>query len=122
LWVRNALIRNTNPIWLRSDIWWMRENFVISERIKHLTNTNHDQAVSSYFWRTSTQQEVDYIEEIQWHLTPYEIKRSSHKKASLPASFAQHYPSNPLRIINPSTIWEYVWRETSSLTGFESWG
>jgi hypothetical protein len=39
LGVRNSLIRNVNLLHLRNDVGGIRENFVISERLKHNANS-----------------------------------------------------------------------------------
>jgi predicted AAA+ superfamily ATPase len=59
--IRNAIISNYNPLYLRQDTEALWENFLISERMKFL----HYNRISSnkYFWRTKQQQEIDYIEE-----------------------------------------------------------
>lgn len=57
--IRNALINNLNPLNLGQDTGALWENFVISERIKFLRN--HGIGRQSYFWRTLSKQEVDYV-------------------------------------------------------------
>jgi predicted AAA+ superfamily ATPase len=85
-------LRNVHPLDLRPDKGALWENFVITERLKYLQN--HHLYCSNYFWRTTDAQEIDYIETDNLnHINAYEIKRSGQKKASLPASFSQHYPN-----------------------------
>ncbi|MBS3763498.1 MAG: ATP-binding protein, partial [Planctomycetes bacterium] len=59
--VRNALINNFNAITLRDDVGALWENYCLLERMKHNFYTNRN--VSSYFWRTYDQQEIDLVEE-----------------------------------------------------------
>ena len=86
--IRNALIANFNSLDLRNDKGVLWENFLISERMKTLnykgiwTNT--------YFWRTKTQQEIDYLEERDGELYAYEFKWSK-QKVKFPKSFLENY-------------------------------
>ncbi len=70
--LRNAVINNFNPINLRNDVGQLWENFLVSERMKFLYNKGV--RFRSYFWRTYTQQEIDYIEELNARLYAYEFK------------------------------------------------
>ena len=72
LGIRNALINNFNSLGDRNDVGMLWENFVIAERLKY--NTYHKKFVSSYFWRTYTGAELDYVEEQKGRLYGYEIK------------------------------------------------
>ena len=104
--LRNVLIQNINKKSLRNDRWHLRENFVIAERMKYLDN--HQERYRSYFWRTHTQQEIDYLE-TQWDvLRAYEIKRSTPKKYKHPNSFVQNYPDADLWLITSDNIWDFV--------------
>ena len=79
--IRNALISNFNPLSLRQDTGALWENFLISERIKQLEY--NESYGNSYFWRTTQQQEIDYIEEHSGKLFCYEFKWNENKKAKL---------------------------------------
>jgi predicted AAA+ superfamily ATPase len=59
--IRNALIANFSSPELRQDVGALWENFLVSERMKQL----HYREIpyNCYFWRTSDQKEIDYIEE-----------------------------------------------------------
>ncbi len=70
--IRNALISNFNPLSLRQDTGALWENFLISERIKQLEY--NESYGNKYFWRTTQQQEIDYIEEHSGKLFCYEFK------------------------------------------------
>ncbi|MDP4240685.1 MAG: ATP-binding protein, partial [Bacteroidota bacterium] len=70
--VRNALISNYNPLAIRNDIGALWENFLISERYKR--NSYSLNYGNFYFWRTTQQQEIDYIEERDGQLNCYEFK------------------------------------------------
>jgi len=104
--IRNALIANFNLPELRPDIGSLWENFIISERIKFLQYKNI--WTNSYFWRTQDQQEIDYIEEMDGVLFAYEIKWNANKKSFLSKSFADTYPNNEYKVINPENFEKFL--------------
>jgi hypothetical protein len=57
--IRNMIIANLNPIDLRQDKGALWENFLISERMKQAAYNNRIANFS--FWRTTVQQEIDFI-------------------------------------------------------------
>lgn len=72
--IRNYLIDNLKPLNLRNDSGSLWENFVVAERRKQL---HYDRKmVRSYFWRTYTGSEIDYVEEGEDGLKGFEIKMS----------------------------------------------
>lgn len=87
--LRNALIRNFNPLNLRSDAGELFENWFIIEKIKHASNSR--QYANFYFWRTYDQQEIDLIEEKEGRLTGYECKFSMKKKTAPPKDWLAGY-------------------------------
>jgi len=104
--IRNALISNFNSIELRNDIGQLWENYIISERIKH---TSYQQIYSNkYFWRTKSQQEIDYIEERDGNLFAYEFKWNTRKKVKIPKSFTTAYPNAVTKIITPENYYEFI--------------
>ena len=78
--IRNYLIDNLKPLNLRNDTGSLWENFVIAERRKQLLYLRKN--VRSYFWRTYTGAEIDYVEEGEDGLMGYEIKISENKVKS----------------------------------------
>ena len=107
MWIRNWLIRNIQPIDLRVDVWHIRENFVIAERLKYLQN--HNVSYNSFFWRTTSWSEIDYIETDFWEtLNAYEIKRSDKKNPIMPKSFIENYPNAKYEIIHPQNFYSWV--------------
>ena len=104
--VRNALINSFNSIEERTDMGALWENFVIAERIKH--NEYYDHYCNKYFWRTRTQQEIDYLEEYDGGLHAYEFKWNTRKKAKLPNSFNEAYPDSVFKIITPDNFYEFL--------------
>jgi uncharacterized protein len=103
--IRNAIIGNYLPITSRTDSGALWENFIISERIKY--NHNRDIDFNAFFWRTTQQQEIDYIEEIDAKLSAYEFKLNPNKKAFLPKTFSKAYPLDKFEVISPDNIEEF---------------
>lgn len=104
--IRNAVIGNYNAMELRNDKGALWENFIIGERRKYLAY--HNIYVNSYFWRTTAQQEIDYIEEREGKIYAYEFKWSSHRKAKIPKTFLKAYPDAIVKIITPENFEEFV--------------
>ena len=102
LGVRNALIRNFNPLALRNDIGHMFENFFIMEKIKQAHN--FDRRANFYFWRTYDQKEIDLIEEYAGKLTGYECKWSDKKNISAPLDWQKAYPGAGFEIVTPNNF------------------
>lgn len=102
--IRNSIIDNFSSVSLRTDTGAMWENFIISERLKYLSY--NEIYASSYFWRTYTGAELDYIEEINGELSGYEIK---YKKPKLkpPKTWVDNY-SNNYKCITTDNFWEFV--------------
>lgn len=104
LGIRNTLIQNFTPLELRNDVWALRENFCIIERIKSLKSKNLFRNI--YFWRTYTQKEVDYIEEYNGKIQGYEFKYSKNKTSSSKL-FEEQYKGK-VEIINKENIFSFV--------------
>lgn len=88
--LRNAVIRNFNPLHLRNDAGALFENWFILERMKRLGNTGIP--TNFYFWRTYDQQEIDLIEERGGELVAYECKYASGKTVKTPCDWSVAYP------------------------------
>jgi predicted AAA+ superfamily ATPase len=95
--LRNALIRNFNPLKLRSDIGDLFENWVIIEKIK--AANIFEKPANFYFWRTYDQQEIDLIEERDGKLLGYEIKWKS-KAVKSPREWLREYDNSSFAVIN----------------------
>jgi len=89
--------RNFNNLNKRNDIGALWENFVISERKKYL-HYNRIYA-KTFFWRTYTGAELDYIEESNGKLSGYEIKYSKIKK-NPPRTWKEEYKDSEFISIN----------------------
>lgn len=107
--VRNALISNYNPLAIRNDLGELWENFLISERYKR--NNYSSNYANFYFWRTTQQQEIDYIEERDGQLNCYEFKWNANKKAALSTTFSSNYPNTSFRIINSENFMDFIGSE-----------
>ena len=88
--IRNGIIQQYQPLSLRIDKGGLWENFLIVERLKYLQHQLLNP--KGFFWRSKTQQEVDYLEELNGELSAYEIKWSVSKK-KVPTEFKRHYPT-----------------------------
>ncbi len=94
--VRNALIRNLNPINLRQDVGSLWESFLISERIKN--NANNGLMRNSYFWRGYQQKEIDYVEQGDGQFFAYEFKWGVDKIYYPPKDFVKAYKTEVIKI------------------------
>ena len=105
LGIRNAIIRNFNPLHLRADVGALWENFLICERLKN--NTNSRTFLNSYFWRTHQQQEIDYLEEAGGKLSAFEFKWKP-GIWKLPNAFSSAYPDSTGSEVNPKNFMEFL--------------
>ncbi len=104
--IRNALIKNFNPLSLRSDVGALWENFFITERMKYLNNEL--KMANCYFWRTHSQQEIDYLEESEGKLIAYEIKWNPRKKVRFPEKFLKTYQPAQTHVVHPENFFEFL--------------
>ena len=105
--IRNAVIQNFAPLNLRQDTGALWENFFISERIK--ANHYNGNFVKPYFWRTTQQQEIDYIEEKDGEFYAFEMKWNPKKaNASIPTNFKEAYIVKENHIITPESYLDWV--------------
>ena len=104
--IRNALIANYNPIALRQDTGALWENFMVSERLKFIQYNGI--YCNRFFWRTTQQQEIDYVEEREGKLFAYEFKWNKNAKAKFPGSFTSSYPHSEVKLITPENYGEFV--------------
>ncbi len=105
LGIRNALINNFNEFDLRQDTGALWENFLIEERQKYIANNLLYRNV--YFWRNTSQQEIDYIEEYDGKIHAYEFKWWD-KQVKAPKSFRETYPESSFEVLNRENYLEFV--------------
>jgi len=87
--ILNALIANYNPMGMRRDIGVLWENFLVAERHKYLLYNGI--TANTWFWRTTQQQEIDYIEERGGKFYAYEFKWNPSAKARASKTFINTY-------------------------------
>lgn len=105
--VRNAVIRNFEPLSLRTDadrgaLW---ENYIITERMKR--NQNERLGLEFHFWRTYDKQEIDLIETGSGVMNAFEMKLGK-KSPSAPKAFAEAYPEAKFAVVNANNYSEYI--------------
>lgn len=103
--IRNALIRNYNPLNLRNDTGQLWENYLMSERMK--VNSYLKRRVNSYFWRTYDQQEIDLIEESGTNLSAFEFKWNKNK-VKVPTAWKNNYSEATYEVIHKENYLPFV--------------
>jgi predicted AAA+ superfamily ATPase len=104
--IRNAIIKNFNPLEFRMDVGQLWENYLMIERRKknHYTNLR----VNSYFWRTYDRQEIDLIEEKSQELSGYEFKWNPKKTPKSPTAWKKNYPDASFEVINKDNFLLFI--------------
>jgi predicted AAA+ superfamily ATPase len=104
--IRNALIGNFTDIDSRADVGALWENYMVSElRKKNAYTLSY---AMPYFWRTTQQQEIDYVEDCDGKLTAYEFKWNPTKKAKISKSFLSAYPNTEIHTIHRENYMDYL--------------
>ena len=108
LGIRNAVLGNFTPLDLRAreEVGHMWENFMIAERRK--CNEYSKRYVSSYFWRTEQQKEVDLIEVLDGSVSAFEFKWDPDKKIKTPPQFSTSYPEASFEAVSPRNAAEFL--------------
>ncbi len=104
--LRNAVINQFNSVNMRNDIGALWENYLISERIKY--NHAHSFFANRFFWRTHSQQEIDYLEEQNGKISAYEFKWNSNTKAKFPKKFIDTYQPYKTKVITPDNYRDFL--------------
>lgn len=105
--IRNAILQNFAPLSLRQDAGALWENFIISERIK--ANQYSGRYANCYFWRTTQQQEIDYIEECDGQFSIFEMKWNPRRaNTQFPLSFLNAYDVKEKAVVTPDNWMEWV--------------
>jgi len=104
--VRNAVLQAFSPMALRQDVGALWENFCVVERLKLTQNNGY--FVNRYFWRTYDQEEIDYLEERDGHLTGFEFKYNPRRRHRFPKSFQDAYPDSELHRVDRGNYWRYL--------------
>jgi len=103
--VRNAVMGNLNAFDSRADKGQLWENFLITERIKELNYAAS--LIKPYFWRTTTQQEVDYVEDDAGIISGYEIKLNPNAKVRIPKTFGEAY-NTKVEVVNRNNFRDFL--------------
>ena len=106
--IRNALISNFNPTFLRNDMRQLWANYLVAERVKWIRMNNLNKEV--YFWRTHTRQQMDFIE-IGDRVQGYKCDWEKRKKVKIPKMFEELYPEAKTSFLNRSTYWSFLSRK-----------
>lgn len=104
--IRNAIINQFNPLSMRNDVGVLWGNFIITEKLK--MNVYQKNNVKSWFWRSKTQSEIDYVEENKFGFTAYEMKWNPHKKGKFSSSFINFYHPEETLTIHPTNFWNFI--------------
>ena len=104
--VRNTVIGNFLPLSSRTDTGALWENYLISERHKFLMNRDLD--FQRFFWRTTQQQEIDYIEDVQGQLRAFELKWNPARKPHISKTFTNAYPNSEFQVITPDNMYIFL--------------
>ena len=94
----NAITRNFNSLNNRNDVGALWENYMISERVKFLQQNQLE--AQTFFWRTTQQQEIDYIEKNGESVLAVEFKWRENQKVRIPTTFTKAYPQTKTLILS----------------------
>ncbi len=103
--IRNSVLNDYNTVGNRMDTGGLFENFVISERIKYLSNNGT--ICNKFFWRDKKQNEVDYIEVRNGDVNAYEFKYGDRNSKSINI-FKDTYPQADAKIISKDNYLDIV--------------
>ncbi len=106
--VINAVTRNFNPLSGRNDVGALWENYLVSERQKYLQQNFME--AESFFWRTTQQQEIDYIEKSNDNLLAAEFKWNPKAKKKFPLTFTQAYSNAEKIVVSKEERAEFLYK------------
>lgn len=104
--IMNAVISDFKALPQRIDIGKLWENYLVSERLKR--NNMLRKKSQNYFWRTTQQQEIDYIEETQDYLLAAEFKWNPKKKVRFSTTFTKAYSEATTKVVSPENYHEFL--------------
>jgi predicted AAA+ superfamily ATPase len=107
LGIRNAIISQFNPSDSRNDHGALWENFCIAERMKWLASHSSGET-RSWFWRTYSQKEIDYIEETGTDYKAFEFKWSNPGKVKTPTEFLKAYAGSEFSVVHRENIDSFI--------------
>lgn len=104
--IRNAIIADFSLTESRSDIGALWENYILSERQKKL---DYDGIwCNRWFWRTTDQKEIDYVEEGDGKIHAFEFKWNSLSKYKMPKQFVDNYSGSTFSVVSPENMEEFL--------------
>jgi hypothetical protein len=105
--IRNAILNNFAPTNLRTDMGALWENFFIMERIK--MNAYNGRYANYYFWRTTDQKEIDFIEESDGEFTIFKMKWNTRKgNVKFPKAFLENYNCTASHVVTPENYMDLL--------------
>ena len=104
--IRNVLISNFNPTFLRNDMNQLWRNYLVAERVKWMRMNRLNHPV--YFWKTHTKQQLDFLEVKETGIVGYKTDWEKRKKVKFPQSFEEAYPEAKTSALNRSTYWKFL--------------
>ena len=114
LGIRNALVDAFSPVdpFGRNDIGPLFEDCMVVERLKDAAHEGR-LPPKSYFWRTFSQQEIDYIEEPRGsaengRIKAYEFKWNVDRAAVAVKAFSAAYPGSVFASVSPRDAFKFV--------------
>ncbi len=102
----SALTRNFSSVESGRDMGGLWENYMMSERLKY--QRNHLLRYGNYYWRRNRGGEVDYIEEYDGELYPYEFKFKKGSASSATADFYRSYKAPRIEVIHKENFLKFV--------------
>lgn len=104
--IRNSIVKNYALLKDRNDVGALWENYLISERLKYNKNKNRDSEM--FFWRTTDQMEIDYIERTNGKISAFEFNWNTKKKTRITNAFTNRYPECEVKTITPENFQDFV--------------
>ncbi|TNF00057.1 MAG: DUF4143 domain-containing protein [Bacteroidetes bacterium] len=104
--MRNVLINNMNPTFMRNDMKELWRNYVIAERYKWTVVNNLE--VNQYFWRSHTRQQIDLLELTSNGMNAYKTDWEKRAKIKIPELFKNYYPDAKTSLLNKNTYWTFL--------------
>jgi len=102
----NAVTGNFAPLRQRTDVGALWENYLMSERKKWLCISQS--SASMHFWRTTQQQEIDYVEQDAEKLLAAEFKWNPKSKRRFPVTFTKAYSKAKCLVFSTENYHEFL--------------
>lgn len=109
LGLRNALVNDFSPVEKngRRDGGMLFENAMILERMKYISSTGGF-GMEQMFWRTTAQQEIDYIEIYKNNTRAFKFKLNEFEKVTGLKVFKELYPEVEVKLVSPKDVYNFV--------------